>query len=102
MKCEQGDLAKIIYSLRPSNLGKIVFVKEYIGHLQKGEMFQFRGITCKATITDHYWWIATEYGLKNMLGDTPMAYIADTWLDPIRPEKQKETDAVKEDLTEKV
>lgn len=95
MKCEQGDLAKIIFSIRPSNLGKTVLVEEYIGYLQAGEQFQFRGIVCKAAVTDHYWWISTEYGLKNMLGDTPKAYIADSWLEPIRPEKiaqkQKET-----------
>lgn len=92
MRCEQGDLAKIIYSIRPSNLGKTVLVEQYIGHFKEGEDFEFRGIPCRAPVTDHYWWIAAEYGLKNMLGDTPKAYIADTWLDPIRPEKlvQKE------------
>lgn len=95
MKCEQGDLARIIYSIRPQNLGKIVLVEDYIGHFQKDEEFNFRGITCRAPVTDHYWWIATERGLQNMLGDTPKAYIADTWLEPIRPEntveKAKET-----------
>jgi hypothetical protein len=90
MKCEQGDLAKIIYSIRPSNLGKIVLVEDYIGHFQAGEEFEFRGIPCRALVTDHYWWISAEYGLKNMLGDTPKAYIADTWLDPIRPDKMVE------------
>ena len=90
MKCEKGDMAKIIYSIRPSNLGKTVLVDEYIGHFKEGELFDFRGIQCKAMITDHYWWIATEYGLTNMLGDTPKAYIPDTWLDPIRPDKLKE------------
>lgn len=92
MKCEKGDLAKIIHSLRPTNIGKTVSVEEYIGHFQQGEEFQFRGIVCKALVTDHYWWIATDHGLTNMLGDTPKAYIPDTWLEPIRPEKavQKE------------
>jgi hypothetical protein len=90
MKCEQGDIAKIIMSLRPNNIGKQVLVEEYIGHLKEGENFEFRGIPCKALITDHYWWIATEYGLQNMLGDTPKAYIPDTWLEPIRPEKMVE------------
>lgn len=90
MKCEQGDLAKIIYSIRPQNLGKVVLVENYIGHFKEGEEFDFRGITCKAPVTDHYWWIATEHGLQNMLGDTPKAYIADTWLDPIRPAKQNQ------------
>lgn len=98
MKCEQGDLAKIIHSIRPTNIGKTVLVEEYIGHLQAGEVFQFRGITCKAMITDHYWWISTEYGLTNMLGDTPKAYIADTWLDPIRPEKQIQKEKIDIDI----
>jgi hypothetical protein len=101
VKCEQGDLAKIIYSIRPDNLGKTVLVDEYIGHFQQGENFNFRGIVCRAPVTDHFWWISTEYGLKNMLGDTPKAYIADTWLDPIRPERQTEKESVKENLTEK-
>ena len=87
MKCEQGDIAKIIISLRPSNIGKTVLVEKYIGYFKEGEEFDFRGVLCTAQITDHYWWISTEYGLTNMLGDTPKAYIPDTWLEPIRPEK---------------
>lgn len=99
MKCEKGDMAKIIYSVRPSNLGKTVLVDEYIGHFKEGELFDFRGIQCKAMITDHYWWIATEYGLTNMLGDTPKAYIPDTWLEPLRPDKLKEKTREEVDLT---
>ena len=91
MKCEKGDLAKIIHSIRPDNIGKHVVVEEYIGHLQQGELFVFRSITCKAIITDHYWWVANDNGLTNMLGDSPKVYIPDTWLDPIRPTKKKET-----------
>jgi hypothetical protein len=96
MKCEQGDIAKIIMSLRPDNIGKQVLVEDYIGHFKEGETFDFRGIVCKAQITDHYWWIATEYGLSNMYGDTPKAYIPDTWLEPVRPEKlfQKERESL--------
>jgi len=99
MKCEKGDMAKIIYAVRPSNLGKTVLVDEYIGHFKEGELFDFRGIQCKAMITDHYWWIATEYGLTNMLGDTPKAYIPDTWLEPLRPDKLKEKTREEVDLT---
>lgn len=102
MKCEPGDLAKIIYSLRPANLGKVVLVENYIGYFQQGEDFDFRGIVCKAIVTDHYWWISTEYGLQNMMGDTPKAYIPDSWLDPIRPEKQHNSIREEEDLTEKM
>lgn len=91
MKCEKGDLAKIIMSLRPTNIGKTVLVDEYIGRFNQGETFEFRGISCTAQITDHYWWISTDYGLTNMLGDTPKAYIPDTWLEPIRPTIEKQT-----------
>jgi hypothetical protein len=98
MKCEQGDIAKIIMSLRPTNIGKTVLVENYIGHFKEGEEFDFRGVVCKAQITDHYWWIATEYGLQNMLGDTPKAYIPDTWLDPIRPQQLNQSEEEKLDL----
>ena len=98
MKCEKGDLAKIIMSIRPQNIGKTVLVEQYIGHFKEGETFDFRGIVCKAQITDHFWWISTEYGLQNMLGDTPKAYIPDTWLDPIRPEKLVQKEEEKLDL----
>jgi hypothetical protein len=98
MKCEQGDLAKIIMSVRPTNVGKTVLVAEYIGHFQSGENFNFRGINCTALITDHYWWIESEFGLKNQLGETPRAYIPDTWLEPIRPEKTVQKEDVKLDI----
>jgi len=86
-------------SLRPTNIGKTVLVETYIGHFKQGEEFDFRGIVCRAMITDHYWWIATEYGLQNMLGDTPKAYIPDTWLEPIRPERLSQSEEEKLDLT---
>lgn len=98
MKCEKGDLAKIIHSIRPTNIGKTVLVDDYIGHFKAGEEFAFRGIPCKAIITDHYWWVATEHGLTNMLGDTPKAYIPDTWLEPIRPEKQVQKEQTEIDI----
>ena len=99
MKCEQGDIAKIIISIRPNNIGKQVLVEEYIGRFTAGETFDFRGISCMAPVTDHYWWIATEYGLQNQLGDTPKAYIADSWLEPIRPEKLVQTEKEKFDIS---
>jgi hypothetical protein len=99
MKCEKGDIAKIIMSLRPQNIGKTVLVENYIGHFNEGEEFDFRGIICKAQITDHYWWISTDHGLQNMLGDTPKAYIPDTWLDPLRPNKLSQTEEERLDLT---
>lgn len=99
MRCDKGDMAKIIYAVRDSNLGKTVLVDAYIGHFKEGEIFDFRGVPCKALVTDHYWWVATEFGLTNMLGDTPKAYIPDTWLEPLRPTKLKEKALEAIDLT---
>jgi hypothetical protein len=93
MKCKHGDQAKIIMSIRAENIGKEVRVSEYIGKFEKGETFQFRGIPCVAAVGDHYWWILGN--LTTAFGDTPKAYIADSWLEPLRPtqlsEKEKET-----------
>ena len=35
MKCKQGDLAVIKYSVRPENIGRIVKVAELIGHFER-------------------------------------------------------------------
>jgi len=96
MKCEAGDLAKIIFSLNPSNVGKIVLVEKYIGKYKAGDKFDFRGVACMCPIPDHYWWISGQ-GLNNMFGDTPKAYIADSWLEPLRPEKNKAKQSEKSD-----
>ena len=96
MKCEAGDMAKIIHALTPANIGKTVHVAEYIGHFKKNTIFDFRGMPCKAVVTDHYWWIEAEFGLYTLLGQSPKAYIADTWLEPLRPTAQTTTS--KEDI----
>jgi len=88
MKCEQGDLAKVLHSIRKENIGKIVLVEEYIGKFKAGDTFNFRGISCMVPIPDHYWWISGQ-GISNMFGDTSKAYIPDSWLEPIRPENDK-------------
>jgi hypothetical protein len=102
MKCQQGDMAKIIFSLRPENVGKIVVVKEYIGRFKSGEQFDYRGVPCQAHVPDHYWWITAPHGLSNMYGETPQAYIADSWLEPLRPDTLEQTTDVVEDIKEVV
>ena len=92
MKCKQGDLAVIKFSIRPENIGRIVKVAELIGHYEKGTIFQYRGMPCQSFITDNYWWIEAE-DLSIMLGPSPRAYIPDSWLEPI---KSDEKDATKE------
>jgi len=95
MNVAQGDLAVIIFSIRPENVGRYVNVAEYIGRFKEGEVFDFRGVDCKAFVTDHYWWIEAD-DLEIGLGPSPRAYIADSWLRPIRPGSKK--DASQEQL----
>ena len=97
MKCTHGDIARIIFSVRPENVGRIVKVAEYIGRFQANETFEFRGMPCMALVTDHYWWIEAD-DLSIQFGPSPRAYIADTWLEPIRPEQEKTTEKVEEEL----
>lgn len=89
MKCEQGDYARIIYSVRPENIGKIVKVVTYIGKFNEHELFEFRSMPCKCLVTDHHWWIEGD-DITIMFGPAPKAYIPDTWLEPIKPTKIKE------------
>ena len=99
MKCKKGDAAKIIYSVRPENVGRIVRVSEYIGKFKQGEIFSFRGVPCTAVVNDHYWWIEGE-DLSSGFGPAPKAYIADTWLEPIRPKDDKK-DMTAEDIEDR-
>lgn len=89
MKCKQGDLAVIKFSVNQENIGRIVKVVEYIGKFNQGEQFQYRGIIAQALVTDHQWWIEAD-DLNIQLGPSPRAYIADTWLEPIKPEGKKD------------
>lgn len=96
MKCKQGDLAVIKFSIRPENIGRIVKVSEYIGHFEKGTHFHFNGMMCQAAITDNFWWIEAD-DLSIMLGPSPRAYIPDTWLEPIKS-NEKEKGLTAEDI----
>lgn len=86
MKCQTGDLAVILYSIRPENIGRIVRVKEYIGQFDQCETFQFRGQPCKCVVSDHHWWIGGD-DITILYGPSPQAYIPDSWLQPIRPDE---------------
>lgn len=89
MNCKQGDLAYILFSLRPENIGRVVRVAEYIGKFSEREQFQFNGMLCQALVTDHYWWIEAD-DLSIGLGPSPRAYIADSWLRPIKPDEESQ------------
>jgi hypothetical protein len=88
MNVSEGDKAVIVFSVNPKNVGRIVNVAQYIGRFGQKEQFDFRGMPCEAPVTDHYWWIEAD-DIEIMLGPSPRAYIADSWLRKIVPPKEK-------------
>ena len=88
MNVQEGDKAVIVFSINPSNVGRIVNVAEYIGKFKEGEQFEAYGMTSTCLVHDHYWWIEAE-DLNIQLGPSPRAYIADSWLRKIETPKKK-------------
>ena len=88
MNCKEGDLAVIVFSINPKNVGRIVNVAEYIGKFKEGEQFEAYGMTSTCPVHDHYWWIEAD-DLNIQLGPSPKAYIADSWLRKIVPPEEK-------------
>jgi hypothetical protein len=82
MRCSKGIRAKIINSIKPGNIGREVVVTEYIGKFSENENFQYRGVPCRATVNDHYWWVSGD-----LVDGLTRAYICDTWLEPIQPKE---------------
>ena len=100
MKCKVGDIAKIIMSIRPENIGKKVAVDTLIGHFKQGDTFDFRGVECTAQITNFYCRVSSEtYSLTNILGDTPKTYIPDSWLEPLTRIKVRKTATEEVDIS---
>ena len=97
MNCKEGDLAVIVFSLRPENVGRYVKVAEYIGKFEEGEDFDFRGMVCRAPVHDHYWWVEAD-DLSILFGPSPRAYIADSWLRPVKPPGEKRYTVAEEKL----
>lgn len=96
MNVSEGDKAVIVFSVNPKNVGRIVHVAQYIGRFGQKEQFDFRGMPCEAPVTDHYWWVEAD-DLTIMLGPSPRAYIADSWLRKlVDPSKKVSTKAQKE------
>ena len=97
MKCKLGDYARIIHSVKPDNIGRVVKVVEYIGAFKQQERFEFRSMSCECPVTDHFWWIDGD-DITIQFGPSPKAYIADTWLEPIRPVKEEEKTTTEKEL----
>jgi hypothetical protein len=97
MNVSEGDLAVIVFSINPSNVGRIVKVVEYIGKFKEGEQFEAFGMLCQAAVNDHYWWIEAD-DLNIQLGPSPKAYIADSWLRKIVPPEEKLSNKTEKEL----
>ena len=97
MKCKQGDFARIIHSVNPSNIGRVVKVVEYIGKFKQGEQFEALGMTCTCIVHDHYWWIEGD-DITIQFGPSPKAYIADTWLSVIKHPNELLDEEVEKEL----
>ena len=97
MNCKEGDLAVIVFSINPINVGRIVKVVEYIGKFKEGEQFEAFGMTSTCLVHDHYWWIEAD-DLTIQLGPSPRAYIADSWLRKIVPPEEKLSNKTEKEL----
>ena len=97
MNCQQGDKAVIVFSVNPANIGRVVHVSEYISKFERNETFEAYGMPCMAVVHDHYWWIEAE-DLDIQLGPSPRAYIADSWLRPLKDPKKKQATVEKTSL----
>lgn len=84
MNCKQGDLAYIIKSMRPANIGLIVTCDSFLGFFYEGEIIEMNKEQWYAPVTDNYWVIGNKSGnIETQFGKSSIAYIADTWLKPI-------------------
>ena len=97
MNVSEGDKAVIVFSVNPKNVGRIVHVAQYIGRFGQKEQLDFRGMPCEAPVTDHYWWIEAE-DLSSLFGPSPRAYIADSWLEPLKNPNSKTKEKVEKEL----
>jgi hypothetical protein len=84
-RCKQGDLAFIIKAIRPSNIGLIVLVEEYVGYFQRGEEYYYGGLRLIAYDTGHAWKVtSSSKSIDTIDGKSNFALTIDTWLTPIK------------------
>ena len=97
MNVNNGDKAIIVFSINPSNIGRIVNVSEYIGKFEQNEQFEAFGMKCHCAVHDHYWWIEGD-DIDIQLGPSPKAYIADSWLRKLKSNRKEETARLQKEL----
>lgn len=85
MNCKSGDLAIIKRAVRMSNVGKIVKVLHSLGQINAGSEFVWNSEIWYAPVTDQYW-VIEHQSIDTIFGPSREAYIADSWLTPIKPE----------------
>lgn len=85
-RCKQGQMAWIIKSLMPENIGKQVSIVGYIGYFEAEQSFEYNGMTIRVPVTSHYWWVTCPSGLSTPVGETSKGVGPDIWLQPIDPD----------------
>jgi len=86
-RCKPGQSAFIKKSLRPANIGLVVECTKYLGPYSKGEIVEISGEQWMAFDSDDYWIITSATGsIETQFGKSKIAYIMDSWLDPIDPD----------------
>lgn len=81
MRCKQGQLAFIIKSIRPENIGRVVTCVKHIGYYSQGDTVTISGENWVAFDTDDHWLI--EGNIETQYGPSKVAYIMDSWLKPL-------------------
>ena len=68
MKCKLNDLCFVIKSRVPSNIGKVVTCKQYLGYYTKGAQV-VDGLCFVVEQSAHFWMVegnVTDYGGRNL------------------------------------
>lgn len=92
-----GQKAKIVNALRLENIGLVVTPIRSLGFYNKGESLWISGESFCCIVTDNFWLVESPMGVETMFGGALQAYIPDTWLSPLVPER-KEVESKKADF----
>lgn len=86
MNCKPGDLAVVVRSVVPANIGRFVTVVRAVGWLQAEESVRIEGRTFRASAPGFYWWLEADSPLleSGLLRPKTSGLAADDQLRPIR------------------
>lgn len=97
MNCKPGDLAVVVRSVVPANIGRFVSVVRAVGWLQAEASVRIDGRTFRASEPGFYWWLEADRPLleSGLLRPKTSGLAAD---DQLRPIRDPGDDAVDETL----